>query len=299
EATDAEVRAAAEAARLDAYIATLPNGYDTVLGERGVLMSGGQRQRLAIARAIVRDPRILILDEATSALDATTEREILATLETLSRGRTTISITHRMAVAAMADRVLVLQNGRLVQEGSPEELLQVSGLYQQLYEEQMGQALPAGGRRAARVRAEHLRAIPLFSALGQEGLATLASALTRERYGSGVDVVRQGEPGDTLYVIARGEVEVVVSAGGTERRVNVLSAGDYFGEIALLRDEPRNAPVRTLTPVQLLSLARSDFQELLVEVPAVRQTLEETIAKRRAMLRELSHVAAGAVALPA
>ncbi len=299
EATDAEVRAAAEAARLDAYIATLPNGYDTVLGERGVLMSGGQRQRLAIARAIVRDPRILILDEATSALDATTEREILATLETLSRGRTTISITHRMAVAAMADRVLVLQSGRLVQEGAPEELLQVDGLYQQLYQEQMGHALPVGGRRAMGVRVEHLRAIPLFSALGQEGLAALAGELTQERYGSGVEVVRQGEPGDTLYIIARGEVEVVVGAGGAERRVNVLGASDYFGEIALLRDEPRNATVRTLTPVQLLSLARADFQALLEDAPAVRQTLEETVAGRRAMLRELSHVPAGAVALPA
>ncbi|MGH2410214.1 MAG: cyclic nucleotide-binding domain-containing protein, partial [Chloroflexota bacterium] len=230
---------------------------------------------------------------------ATTEREILATLETLSRGRTTISITHRMAVAAMADHVLVLQSGRLVQEGVPEELLQVGGLYQQLYEEQMGQALPAGGRRAMGVRVEHLRGIPLFSALGQDGLATLAGALTQERYGSGAEVVRQGEPGETLYIIMRGEVEVVVGAGGTKRRVNVLGAGDYFGEMALLRDEPRNATVRTVTPVQLLSLARFDFQELLEDAPAVRRTLEETIASRRAMLRELARAGAGVASLPA
>src|SRR5207237_1701949 len=94
-ASDSEIVAAAHAARLDDYIQGLPAGLDTVLGERGVRMSGGQRQRLAIARALLRDPRILVLDEATSALDAQTEREVLETLLVVSRGRTTVTVTHR------------------------------------------------------------------------------------------------------------------------------------------------------------------------------------------------------------
>jgi ABC-type multidrug transport system fused ATPase/permease subunit len=137
-ARDEEVIAAAQAAELDEYIAALPAGYDTVLGERGVRMSGGQRQRLAIARALVRNPRILILDEATSALDAQTEAEVLATIERLARDRTTISITHRLSVAAAADHVVVMDRGRLVEEGTHHELLARGGLYRRLYDEQVG-----------------------------------------------------------------------------------------------------------------------------------------------------------------
>lgn len=135
-ATQAEIVQAAKAARLDSYIALLPDGYDTLLGERGVKMSGGQRQRLAIARALLRNPRILILDEATSALDSRTESEILDTLREVSRGRTTISITHRLSLAATANHIMVLDEGRVVEQGSHSELVKAGGLYQQLYEEQ-------------------------------------------------------------------------------------------------------------------------------------------------------------------
>lgn len=139
-ATETEIRRAARMARIEEYIAQLPAGFDTILGERGVRMSGGQRQRLAIARALIRDPRILILDEATSALDAQTEREILDTLAEVARGRTTISITHRLAFAARADSVLVLSGGELVEEGSPAELLAAGGEYARLYSEQLARS---------------------------------------------------------------------------------------------------------------------------------------------------------------
>jgi ABC-type multidrug transport system fused ATPase/permease subunit len=135
-ATDAEVVAAARAADLDGYIGALPAGYDTVLGERGVRMSGGQRQRLAIARALIRNPRLLILDEATSALDAQTEAEVLATIDRLAKDRTTISITHRLMSAAKTDRVFVLDHGCLVEQWTHEELLAQQGLYRRLYDEQ-------------------------------------------------------------------------------------------------------------------------------------------------------------------
>ena len=185
-ATDQEIVAAARAARLDSYIESLPNGYDTVLGERGVRMSGGQRQRLAIARALLRDPRILILDEATSALDAHTEREILETLASLPGERTTISITHRLTMAAMTDHIFVLDQGRVVEQGPHERLVQAVGLYQQLYEEQTSGV--GGVFRRVGIDESRLRAIPC-SQVSHEALTSLAERLLPERYGAEVDIV--------------------------------------------------------------------------------------------------------------
>jgi ABC-type multidrug transport system fused ATPase/permease subunit len=285
-ATDAEIAAAAKAARLESYIEGLPAGYDTVLGERGVRMSGGQRQRLAIARALVRDPRILILDEATSALDATTEREILDTLVEVARGRTTVSITHRIAFAAKAGLIFVLENGRLVEQGTHADLVQAGGLYASLYEEQMG----AGGAGRASVsrtglEAARLHAIPLFSNLGTDALRELGGEVMRERYAGGEDVVRQGEQGDKLYIIDKGQVEILLAnAAGDERRVNVLNEGDYFGEMALLAGEPRNATVRTTMPSALYSLSQADFTHLLESAPDISRAVSETVEARRAAL---------------
>jgi ABC-type multidrug transport system fused ATPase/permease subunit len=138
EATDAEIAAAAKAAQLANFIEALPAGYDTVPGENGARLSVGQKQRIAIARAFLRNPPLLILDEATSALDAKTEAGILETLSELAKGRTTISITHRISQAAAADRIFVLDAGRLVAQGTHEELVQAGGLYRKLYEEATG-----------------------------------------------------------------------------------------------------------------------------------------------------------------
>jgi ATP-binding cassette subfamily B protein len=144
QATDADIMAAAKAARLDEDIQAMPSGYDTVLGERGVRMSGGQRQRLAIARAILRNPTVLLLDEATSALDAQTETGILETIAALKHGRTVISVTHRLSWAKEADLIFVLEKGRLVEQGAHAELVTADGLYQKLYQEQMGSIQAVG-----------------------------------------------------------------------------------------------------------------------------------------------------------
>ena len=132
DANDGDVRHAAELAGAAEFIGALPDGYETVLGERGFSLSGGQRQRIAIARAILADPAVLVLDDATSAVDATKEHEIRAALAEVMRGRTTLVIAHRPATIALADRVAVLEGGRIVDEGTHGELLRRSERYRAL-----------------------------------------------------------------------------------------------------------------------------------------------------------------------
>jgi ATP-binding cassette subfamily B protein len=140
DATDTEIEAAARAAEADEFLRVLPEGYDTFLGERGMRLSGGQRQRIAIARAILKNPPILLLDEATSSLDASSELLVQQALEKLMRERTTIIIAHRLATVQKADRIVVINHGRIVASGSHTQLLTASPLYARLAELQFGAA---------------------------------------------------------------------------------------------------------------------------------------------------------------
>jgi ATP-binding cassette subfamily B protein len=134
DATDAEVEQAARSAQAHEFVAELPEGYDTVIGERGITLSGGQRQRLAIARALLVDPRILILDDATASVDATTEARIRAGLRAAMRGRTTLIIAHRLTTIALADEVVVLEDGRVAARGGHDELLDASAVYREIHD---------------------------------------------------------------------------------------------------------------------------------------------------------------------
>ncbi|HEU0250552.1 MAG TPA: ATP-binding cassette domain-containing protein, partial [Solirubrobacteraceae bacterium] len=129
DAPDEEIEAAAKAARIHDVVAALPDGYDTVVGERGYRFSGGEKQRMAIARTVLRNPPVLILDEATSALDTETERAVQRALDDLSRGRTTIAIAHRLSTIRDSDQILVLDRGEIVERGTHEELVDLGTRY--------------------------------------------------------------------------------------------------------------------------------------------------------------------------
>jgi ATP-binding cassette, subfamily B, bacterial len=163
EATDEELEAATRAAAIHDRITELPEGYDTIVGERGYKLSGGEKQRIAIARVLLKDPRILILDEATSALDTVSERLIQAAFERVMSGRTTIAIAHRLSTILRADRILVYERGRIVERGTHAELIRRGGLYARLYHEQFEAGnerrdAPAAGESASAPEAEAVAA---------------------------------------------------------------------------------------------------------------------------------------------
>jgi len=218
DATDAQIEAAARSARAHEFIEELPRGYATVVGERGLSLSGGQRQRITLARAILCDPRILILDDATSAIDATTEEAIQDALRTVLAGRTTLLVAHRRSTLRLADRILVLDHGRIVEQGSHEQLLGRSRVYRSLLTGLDDDQVPQAGAQI-----ETLAAIS--SGRGTGG--TTASAWIRQT--GGADVRLFGAPSIGAPSIGAG---LGRGAGGWRR--NLAPTPELLARVAVL-----------------------------------------------------------------
>ena len=279
-ATDAEIITAARAAGIHHVITSLPEGYDTLVGERGGKLSGGQRQRIALARALVRCPAILLLDEATSALDPESEAAIYDTLRELRGNCTILCVTHRLAPVAYMDHIVVMDSGRVAEQGSHAALMAQGGIYHQLYAQQSDFRVSGDGQEGA-VTPARLRAIPLFAEVDEKGLARLAERFVAEPLAAGQIVFRQGEKGHKFYILARGKVAVTVQdPDSTSRRIRVEEDGDYFGEIALLASVSRTATVETLLPSLFLTLERQHFASMLAEFPDLRNAVERAAATR-------------------
>ncbi|MFO0552040.1 MAG: ABC transporter transmembrane domain-containing protein [Polyangiaceae bacterium] len=269
-ATDEEIVAAAKAAALHDIVVKLPGGYDSEVGEAGGKLSGGQRQRVAIARAMVRDPAVLVLDEATSALDPATEHAVNETIQQLAKGRTVLSVTHRLASVVAADKIFVLRDGELAEEGTHDALLAKQGLYAQLWGKQTGFEVSEDGRHAT-VDKVRLRQIPLFAEVEDEALlARLATEFTSEFYEEGQVVVEEGKVVNRLFILVRGRAETLSRTFlQAQRRLGGLDDGDAFGTLALVRDEPSTSTVRTIDPCLFITLRRDHFLAALEASRAV------------------------------
>jgi ATP-binding cassette subfamily B protein len=291
-ATEDAIAGAAAAAGMIDFIRAQPQGFDTPAGSGGIRLCGEMTQRLALARAILRQPPVLLLDEIASALDPAEERAVNATLAELAKSTTLITVTHRLASAADAGRIFVFDRGEVVEQGSHFELMATEGTYANLWRKQAGFRYSADGRHVD-VDADRLRAIPILEKLPEPILAELAPCFATETFPAGRDIVCQNDPGDKFYIIARGKVEVwrTEEQSGRTLCVNVLNDGDFFGEITLITGFPRTATIRTVAVTTCLSLGRGQFTKLIDRLPELKQELSEIAIQR---LRNSSRLAAEA-----
>jgi ATP-binding cassette subfamily B protein len=297
-ASEAEVLAASQTAGLHESVIALPNGYDTVVGDRDAVLTTALRQRLGVARALLAGGSVVLMDDATAALDNHAQRELETALRGPDGTRTLIRVTQRLSTIADADDIYVLEDGRIVERGTHENLIARGGLYLQLLNDELGDANLGGARQAVR----RLSKLAPFSQLPPavlEDLARLALFMMRE---AGQEIVRQGSHSDELFIIGRGELEVIVrDEQGEDRLINVLGEGDYVGEISFLRGVARTATLRARTPTELYVLRRLDVDQLLArlglglltEHPELMDQMESTARAR------LEDTAAHLATLPA
>ena len=275
-----EVIEAAKKAQIHDLIEQLPDGYETIVDERGSSLSGGQRQRIAIARAFIQNPSILFLDEPTSMLDPITESSVNEVFMELAKGRTVIMVTHRLASARHFDKIIVIDQGKVSEEGSHEELIALGGKYRSLWDKQHGFSISSEGY--IKVTPERLHSIPIFSKLDQKILEDLAGEFSTETFEPGVTVIQEGGKGDKFYIAVRGSLQVLKKGpDGVDKPIVVLTDGDHFGEIALLKSVPRTASLKTIAHTSCLSLSHERFSRLVESQPELLKALEESMAARK------------------
>jgi ATP-binding cassette subfamily B protein len=275
DATDDEIEKAARSAEIHNAIMEMPQGYNTQVGERGSTLSGGQRQRLAIARALINNPEILILDEATSALDPVTEEAINATLEEVGRMRTVLMVSHRLASVRSMDRIIVLDHGRICEQGKHEDLLKINGIYAKLWNKQGGFTISKDGLEAM-VSPNRLREYPLFSRLHESDIDDLAKLLLTVHVPANEVVAKEGASEEHFFIIVRGKVKMERQGQEIAR----LAEGDYFGETALLIDLPAAATITTLEPCVFLRLQPPIFARFVKKTPELRKELGKLLDQR-------------------
>jgi ATP-binding cassette, subfamily B, bacterial len=256
-------------------------GYDTILGERGTGFSIGQRQRISIARAIIRHPAILLLDEPTSALDPATEFSINSTLERICQECTSVAVTHRLDLVIKADCIFVMRDKRICEQGTHEELMNKNGFYKELWDKQHGFIFNEEKNNVA-VTAARLQAIPLFKDFSEELLNKITPLFKTVNYVEDQIIISEGDKGDQFYILAHGKVAVLKNQPADAPTVGgkTLADGDYFGEIALFKNIPRTATVQALTPCICLTLSQAEFLNLLKEYPTLRDKVEKEILAR-------------------
>ncbi len=278
--TDADLDTATRAAGLAEIVGRLPEGIDTEIGGAGLALSGGEAQRVGIARAIIRDPQLLLLDEVSSGLDPSSEADLLRVIDQLGESRSIISVTHRLESARSADLVLVMEGGRLVERGAFDELLLEGGIFESMWTKQHGFDVSANGLSAT-VTSQRLARIPLFADLDDATRERLAATFQSELIDHDQIVFEQGGIGDAFYVIARGVVEVLrTGESGSAHVVATLADGDFFGEMALLSHDRRNATVQTRGVTTLLRLDQGAFDDLMATAPGAKSIVAAAAAAR-------------------
>jgi len=218
-------------------------------------LSGGQKQRVAVARALVNRPKIILADEPTAALDKDSGREVVNVLKSLveEEGSTVLLVTHDTRVLDVADRIINMVDGRIVSDVAVKQAV---------------------------VIAEFLRKCPLFAGEPPSMLAEFGQRMKREIFQPGEVIVRQGETGDKFYVIASGNVDVSGVKDGVSFSGITLSTGSFFGEIALITGEPRNATVTARGPVETFTLAKEHFDEARNRSKTLEEQLREVLYRR-------------------
>lgn len=220
-------------------------------------LSGGQRQRVAIARALVARPQLILADEPTAALDKQSGRDVVDLLRrfTIEEKSTILMVTHDSRILDVADRIVNMVDGHVASDVAVNAAQQVC---------------------------DFLRGCPLFEKLTPATLLDVAEKVTFERHAAGVEIVRQGDPGDKFYVIRRGHTEVLVTHDGATRKVADLKEGDFFGEAALLTGEPRNATVRTTEDSEFYVLEKEHFRRVLDTSQPFESEIRKVLFQRRA-----------------
>jgi ABC-type branched-subunit amino acid transport system ATPase component len=280
DASDEQVGFAATSAGAHDLITSLPNGYDTVIGENDVQLTAGQRLLIVLARAFLRDPRILILEQEDIMPEPALETEITNVLKKLRQHRTVISLSNRPEDVSSVDEVLVFDNGELVERGTHTALLEKGGIYARLLQKQSGFTFSAD-RQRMKVQPDRLRLIPLFENTTNALLEAIAKSFVSHSVEQGRTIYAAGEHDDTFYMIARGSVEVTtLDEQGEEMSIATLDDGDYFGEDGLAEDIVRTTSVHALTPCYILTLQRGQLLNLMDETPSLRPAIEQLLEEQ-------------------